>query len=64
MNFFRDYFLLLSEAKYDAKYVKGLEKSTPKQMIQKLPIALGQVKACNASENLLNKIRKIIYPLH
>ena len=64
MNFFRGYFLLLSEAKYDANYVKGLEKSTPKQIIQRLPIALGQVKACNASENLLNEIRKIIYPLH
>ena len=30
---------------------------SPKQMLQKLPIALGQVKAGNNSENLLNKIR-------
>ena len=30
---------------------------SPKQMLQRLPIALGQVKAGNNSENLLNKIR-------
>ena len=30
---------------------------SPKQMLQKIPIALGQVKAGNNSENLLNKIR-------
>ena len=35
-----------------------------KQMPQRLPIALSQVKASNASENLLNGIRKIIYSLY
>ena len=35
-----------------------------KQMLQRLPIALAQVKAGNASENLLNEIRKIIYSLY
>ena len=30
-------------------------------MIQRLPIALAQVKAGNTSENLLNEIRQIIY---
>ena len=30
-------------------------------MFQRLPIALAQVKAGNASENLLNKIGQIIY---
>ena len=34
---------------------------TPKQMHQRLPIALAQVKACNTSEILLNEIRQIIY---
>ena len=29
-------------------------------MLQRLPIALAQVKAGNTSENLLNEIRKII----
>ena len=43
---------------------KGLKILTPKQMIQRLPIALAQVKAGNTSENLLNEIRQIIYSLH
>ena len=30
-------------------------------MLQRLLMALAQVKAGNTSENLLNKIRKIIY---
>ena len=33
-------------------------------MLQRLPIAFGQVKAGNTYENLLNKIRQIIYPLY
>ena len=34
---------------------------TPKQMLQRLPIALVQVKAGNRSENLPNAINQIIY---
>ena len=34
---------------------------TPKQMLQRLPIALAQLKAGNTHEILLNKIRQIIY---
>ena len=37
---------------------------TPKQMLQRLPIALAQGKAGNTSENLLNDIRQIIYSLY
>ena len=37
---------------------------TPKQTLQTLPIALAQVKAHNASENLLNEICNIIYSLY
>ena len=33
-------------------------------MLQKLPIALAQVKTSNISENLLNEIRQIIYLLY
>ena len=33
-------------------------------MLQRLPIALAQVKAGNNSENLLNEIRKVVYSLH
>ena len=32
-------------------------------MLQRLPIALAQVKAGNTSENLLNESRQIIYSL-
>ena len=37
---------------------------SPKQMLQRLPIALAQVKSGNTSENLLNEIRQIIYSLY
>ena len=33
-------------------------------MLQRLLIKLVQVKACNTSENLLNKIRQMIYSLN
>ena len=33
-------------------------------MLERLPIAHAQVKAGNTSENLLNKIRQIIYSLY
>ena len=67
-NFFRDYTEMLSDANYRAKQNeikgKGLKILTPKQMLQRLPIALAQVKAGNDSENLLNEIRQIIYSLY
>ena len=37
---------------------------TPKQMLQRLPTALAQVKAGNNSQNLLNEVRQIIYSLY
>ena len=40
---------------------KQLKILTHKQMLQRLPIALAQVKTGNTSENLLNEIRQIIY---
>ena len=43
---------------------KGLKILTPKQMPQRLPIALAQVKAGNNSENSLNEIRKIVCSLY
>ena len=49
---------MMSEAKCKAKQNEtkgtGLKILTPKQMLQRLPIALAQVKAGNNSENLLN----------
>ena len=37
---------------------------TPKQMLQRLPIAIAQVKAGNNSECLLNEIKHIVYSLY
>ena len=59
---------MLSDANYDSKHGetkgKGLKILTPKQMLQRLPISLAQVKAGNNSESLFNKIRKIVYSLY
>ena len=59
---------MASEAKNKAKNQttkgKGLKILTPKQLLQRLPIALAQVKAGNNSESLLNEIRQIVYSLY
>ena len=59
---------MLSDANYDARNNEtkgtGLKILTPKQMLQRLPIALVQVKAGNNSEILLNEIRQIVYSLY
>ena len=43
---------------------EGLKTLTPKQMLQKLPIALAQVKAGNNPESLINESRQIVYSLY
>ena len=59
---------ILSDANYDTKQNetmrKGLKILTPKQILQRLPIALAQVKTGNKSESLLNEIRQIVYSLY
>ena len=37
---------------------------TPKQLLQRLPIVLSQVKSGNNSENLLSEIRQIVFSLY
>ena len=66
IKFYDDYSLMMSEAKTKAKATKGtgLKILTPKQMLQRLSIALAQVKAGNNSESLLNEIRQIVYSLY
>ena len=68
IKFFRDFIEMLSDANYDARKNetegKGLKTLTPKQILQRLPIALAQVKAGNNLKNLLNEIRPILYSLH
>ena len=43
---------------------EGLKTSSLKQILQRLLIALAQVKASNTSENFLNEIRQIIHSLY
>ena len=59
-----NYLTIVSKANFKAKHGAWLKILTPKQMLQRLPITLAQVKTVNASENFLNKIRQIIYSLY
>ena len=61
---FDNYSRIVSEAKDKTKYQEGLIILTPKQMLQRLPIAFAQVKAGNTYENLLNELRQIMYYLY
>ena len=62
IKFYDDYTSMMSEVK--ATKGTGLKILTPKQMLQRLPIALAKVKAGNNSESLLNEIKQIIYFLY
>ena len=64
IKFYDDYSLMMSEAKAKATKGTGLKILTPKQMLQRLPIAPAQVKAGNNLESLLNEIRQIVYSLY
>ena len=59
---------MLSDANYNVRQNEtkgtGLKILTPKQMRQRLPVALAQVKAGNNSESLLNEIRQVVYSLY
>ena len=61
IKFYDDYSLMASEAKNKGKRLRIL---TPKQLLQRLPIVLAQVKVGNNSESLLNEIRQIVYSLY
>ena len=64
IDFFEELTSRASEASPQAKKGTGLKILTPKQMLQRLPIVLVQIKAGNNSESLLNQIRQIVYSLH
>ena len=64
IKFFDNCSLMVSEAKNKATKGTVLKILTPKQMLQRLPIAHAQVKAGNNSEILLNEIRQIVYSLY
>ena len=62
---FNDYVRNMSRNIYDSKQEgTGLKILTPKQMLQRLPISLAQIKAGNNSQSLLNEIRQIVYSLY
>ena len=71
IEFYNNYSSMLSKAKNKARNEAakeqeeaGLKILTPKQILQRLPIALAQVKEGNNSESLLNEIRQIVYSLY
>ena len=68
IDLFNNYSKIKSESIYRSKHDEtkgtGLKILTPKQMLQRLPIALAQVKAGNNSESLSNEIRQIVYSLY
>ena len=75
-----DYSSIVSEAKYEAIHGKGipsmlasvtkvcdhpnLKTLSLNQTLQRLPIALAQVKAGHTSENLQSEIKQIIYSFY
>ena len=64
LHSFKHYTKIVFEAKYKATYGTVLKILTPKQIVQRSPIALAQVKAGNDFESLLNKIREIAHSLY
>ena len=63
-KFIESYGPKILESKRLAKQGTGLKILIPKQMLQRLPIALAQVKTGNNSESLLNELRQIVYSLY
>ena len=50
---------------YDLKQEgPGLKILTSRQMLQRLPISLAQIKAGNNSQSLLNEMGQIVYSLY
>ena len=49
---------------FKANHGTGLKILTPKQMLQRFPIALAQVKVVNNSQSFLNETRQIVYSLY
>ena len=64
IKFYDDYSSMMSKIKYRATKVKRIKVLTTKQMLQRLPISLAQLKAGNDSKSLLNEIRQIVYSLY
>ena len=59
-----NYDKITSEVKFKATEGKDLKVLMFKQMLQRPLIAPPTVKACNASDNLLNEVRQIFYSMY
>ena len=64
VQMFNDYAKTMSKNIYESKQGTALKILSHKQMLQRLPVALAQIKAGNNSERLLNEIRQIVYSLY
>ena len=64
LNFCNGYARTVSDGKCKSIHGEGLKILASKTMIQKLALALAQLKASNTSKNLLNEIRQIIFSLY
>ena len=64
IKFFDDYFSMASTIKYISIQGKGLKILAPKEMLQKLSIALARTKAGNNLESWLNVTGQIVYSLY
>ena len=53
-----------SAAKRRDQHGQGLNILRPDQMLSKLPFTLGQLKARNNSQKLINEIRQLLYSLY
>ena len=68
VKFYNDYTRMIQEWYLEAEYIsiqgEELKILTPIQMLQRLPIVHGQVRAGNTSENLIYEICQVIYSLY
>ena len=60
IKFYDDYSSMVTEAKNRITKGTRLKILTSKKILQRLPIALAQVKPANNSKNVLNEIKQII----
>ena len=64
IQMFTNYAKNMSRNIYESKQGMGLKILTPKQILQRLPIALAQIKAGNNSKSLLIEVTQIVYSLY
>ena len=55
---------ILDFNKIEQQEGQGIKLLTPNQMLNRLPIALAQLKAGNNSNKLKNEIRQLLYSLY